>query len=296
MPVIPIEIPELMSHRARSAGESGVRWLTNLAELLGEIEKRWRLQVTDQMSGGTEALVFAVTQVGRPAVLKMAVPGSLFREARTLQLADGIGYAKMLEYDGARDAMLLERLGGRLADSGFSIQKQIEIICRTLKSAWREISDWSGLVTGAEKADLQADFIATLWEQLRPPCAAAVRDLALDYARRRKRAYDPASSYLIHGDAHIRNTLLAGEKSSPGSGQYKFVDPDGLFAEPALDLSISLREWRDELLAGDTLALGRKRCALLGELAGIDGEAIWQWGLIERLMVCIDSGAERKGE
>ena len=116
-----VEVPELMSHRARSAGESGELWLINLAELLGEIEERWRLQVTAQMSGGTEALVFSVTQVHRPAVLKIGVPGSLFREARTLQLADGICYVKMLEYDVARDAMLLERLGSRLVDSDLSI-------------------------------------------------------------------------------------------------------------------------------------------------------------------------------
>ena len=74
-----------------------------------------------------------------------------------------------------------------------------------------------------------------------------------------------------------------GETSSSGPGEYKFVDPDGLLAEPALDLSISLREWRDELLAGDPLTLGRERCVLLSALAGVDGEAIWQWGFIEHV-------------
>ena len=68
-----------------------------------------------------------------------------------------------------------------------------------------------------------------------------------------------------------------------GTPGYKFVDPDGLFAEPAYDLGILMRGWNEELLAGDTLALGRARCAMLAELTGVDGEAIWQWGFIERV-------------
>ncbi|MFT5047951.1 MAG: streptomycin 6-kinase [Porticoccaceae bacterium] len=86
-------------------------------------------------------------------------------------------------------------------------------------------------------------------------------------------------SYLIHGDAHIWNTLEA-PKSPTG---YKFVDPDGLIAERAIDLAILLREWREELLAGDTLALGLARCELLSKLTGVDSQSIWQWGFIEHV-------------
>ena len=63
----------------------------------------------------------------------------------------------------------------------------------------------------------------------------------------------------------------------------KFVDPDGLFADPAYDLGILMRGWNDDLLAGDALALGRARCALLAALTGVDEEPIWQWGFIERV-------------
>ncbi len=53
--------------------------------------------------------------------------------------------------------------------------------------------------------------------------------------------------------------------------------------ERAIDLAISLREWRDELLLGDTLTLGQERCELLGSLANEDTNAIWQWGYIEHV-------------
>ena len=60
--------------------------------------------------------------------------------------------------------------------------------------------------------------------------------------------------------------------------------PDGLFIERAHDLSISMREWSAELLAADPVASGRRRCALLSHLTGVQQSAIWQWGFIERLV------------
>jgi streptomycin 6-kinase len=84
---------------------------------------------------------------------------------------------------------------------------------------------------------------------------------------------------VAHGDPHAWNALL-----HPKTNQYKFADPDGLFIERAHDLSISMREWSAELLAGDPVALGRKRCALLSCLTSVQPSAIWQWGYIERLV------------
>ena len=98
------------------------------------------------------------------------------------------------------------------------------------------------------------------------------------FAEQRRDAFDPADSVLAHGDPHAWNTLLG---LTPN--EYKFVDPDGLFIERAHDLSISMREWSAELLAGDPVALGLKRCALLSSLTGVPERAIWQWGFIERL-------------
>jgi streptomycin 6-kinase len=50
-----------------------------------------------------------------------------------------------------------------------------------------------------------------------------------------------------------------------------------LFIERAHDPSISMREWSAELLAADPVASGRKRCALLSQLTGVQQSAIWQW-------------------
>jgi streptomycin 6-kinase len=103
--------------------------------------------------------------------------------------------------------------------------------------------------------------------------------VARRFAGARRDAFDPAAAVVAHGDAHAWNTL-----SDPKTRSYKFVDPEGLFIEPAHDVSISLREWNAEFLAGDPVALGRKRCALLAKLSGADEAAIWQWGYLETLV------------
>ena len=50
-----------------------------------------------------------------------------------------------------------------------------------------------------------------------------------------------------------------------------------------MDLAISLREWREELLSGDALALGLERCELLSRLTEVDSQSISQWGFIEHV-------------
>ncbi len=113
--------------------------------------------------------------------------------------------------------------------------------------------------------------------------------MALRFAEARRAAFDPATSVLGHGDAHAWNTL-----ADPNGGGFRLVDPEGLFIEPAHDLSIQLREWTDDFLAGDPVALGRAGCDLLARLTGVDPRAIWQWGLLEDLvngLLYLDVGA-----
>jgi streptomycin 6-kinase len=82
---------------------------------------------------------------------------------------------------------------------------------------------------------------------------------------------------LVHGDAHVWNTLV----SSGAATGFKFIDPDGAFAERAFDLAIPMREWGNVMPAGDVVQLGRHRCSLLAKLADVEHQPIWEWGLIQ---------------
>ena len=223
----------------------------------------------------------AMTADGRQVALKIPIVGlaKADRELSLLQTASSRGYVRLRRQERISGARLLERLGPQLAMFGLPIEEQIRIICRTLQQAWMPLAPGVSFPTGAEKALEMSSYISTVWLRLGRPCSERVVEVALRFAEARREAFDPADTVLANGDAHAWNTLL-----DPTTNQCKFVDPDGLFIERAHDLSISIREWSAELLAGDPVALAWKRCALLSRLTGVPENAIWQWAFIERLV------------
>ncbi|MCC7267805.1 MAG: phosphotransferase [Caulobacteraceae bacterium] len=276
-------VSENVRRRAGLLGEAGASWLIGVDDLADDLAREWGLSLGASLQGGTEALVLEATLAdGRPAILKLMLPGIDRHggELATLRLAAGRGYAEVYRHDIARRAVLMERLGPQLHELGWPVAAQIEAICATLKVAWVRPASMTGLMTGADKAVTLARLISRRFEATGRPCAERTIEVALAFAEDRRRAYDPAAAVLVHGDPHAWNTLQVPGADPP---RFKFVDPDGLFAEPAYDLGIAMREWEDELLAGDPLALGRARCALLSRLTGVPEEPIWQWGFLERV-------------
>lgn len=57
----------------------------------------------------------------------------------------------------------------------------------------------------------------------------------------------------------------------------RFVDPEGVVAEPEYDLGVIMRNAPGE----DDL---RERASWLAEATGCDRTAIWEWGTAERLL------------
>lgn len=276
------ELHDKILHNIAAQGDDGARWRARLPGIVAALERDWSIKVGKIFPNATEAFVAeAVGPNGELAALKIPLTGfdKSGRELAVLRAANGQGYARLLRHDPGSGAMLLERLGPQLSQMGLQVSAQIEIICATLHEAWRTPPAGLELVTGREKAEGMGRYIELVWPRLRGPCSDRVFTAAMRFVAARRDAFDPATSVLGHGDAHCWNTLR-----SPHSGDYRFVDPDGLFIERAHDLSISMREWSTELLAGNPVELGRQRCDLLAALAGVDATAIWQWGFIERLV------------
>ena len=296
-----LEVPDAVQGKARALGPPGHRWLEDLPDLIRALEREWGLAVGSALPGGSAAYVAAAsTADGTAAVLKLHLPGydSVADEMRVLRIADGRGYARMLRSDEARGVMLLERLGPRLSQLGFSTRRQMEIICASLECAWVQTPEAASFPSGAERARGLRAFITELWHALDRPCSEPVFDQALAFSVNREAAFDPARAVLVHGDAHSANTLAPLDADASATGGFKFVDPDGVFAERACDLAIPMRGWSRELLSGDALRLGRERCAYLSQLTGEDPEAIWQWGFIERVstgLLLLRTGREREG-
>ncbi len=283
MPTLPpIVLSDAVQRRARSMGEQGEAWLHDLRDLLARLANDWGLDIGESLPGGSAGFVAFVTlESGTRAVLKVPIYGQDPKRAasRVLQAANGAGYVGVLRYDPASDAMLMERLGPSLESLRLPIDEQIRHICRTLEIAWRTPID-GVFPDGAEKARDLSECIRRLWQELDAPCSRRVIDQALRFAELRCRAHDPATAVLAHADAHSSNTLLVPD-SRPTA--FKLVDPEGLFIERAYDLAIPMRDWGAELLAGDPVALGKRRCRLLAALTGVDEQPIWEWGFVERV-------------
>ena len=108
---------------------------------------------------------------------------------------------------------------------------------------------------------------------------------------------DYRTAYTVSIDASTRFGVTTGISASdrahtlrvladrPGAETgFVFVDPDGFVGDPAYDLGVALRDWCPQILsAEDPVALTRGYCRLLARDSGLDEQAIWEWGYLERV-------------
>lgn len=279
-------VPPVVRNKALVSGAAA--WLDGLADLIASLEEEWAITVGRSLDGGTEAFVAEVTCAdGTPAVLKLLVPRSgdaARHEITVLRLADGEGCAALLRGDEARGAILLERLGRSMSELDLPMHRRHELLCDAASRLWRPAPD-AGLPTGADKGRWLGEFIAATWERIDRPCSERTVTQALACAQTRIAAHDDERAVLVHGDVHQWNALEAG-------GGFKLVDPDGLLAEPEYDLGILMRE---DALEGDL----PERARWLAARTGLDVDAIWEWGVVERVstgLLCVEIDLQPVGD
>jgi streptomycin 6-kinase len=294
-----LDVPDLVRQRALANGTAGQRWLDGLADAVTELAAKWQLDVGEVFTGGTASYVAAATDsTGRACVLKVAMPldideqRALTRSVAAHRIAGGRGCATLLAHDADRAAMLLERLGPNLHEQGRALDDVLDTIADTLVAFWRPVGadDVGALQSGADLAMWLARYIEQTWIELGRPCERGLIDRASDACERRAAAFDPSRAVLVHGDAHGWNTLDAGD------GTAKFVDPEGLWSSREHDLAVPMREYNEPLLAGDTSRLVRERAERLAARCDADADAVWEWGLIERISTGLASLRDFDGD
>lgn len=292
-------VPDIVRRRALGEGAEGRAWLTGLDKTLSELEREWGLAIGEAMPGGTTAFVAdAVDASGDTFIIKVATPGSLIgrHEVTVLALARGKGYVRLIRQDAARNAMLLERLGGQLDDRDMPYSNKIDVMCGTLLEAWMPVPPGFAWTTGAEKANSLATTVLRLSQELGQPCPQAVIDTALMYCRDRAAAWRPENAVLAHGDPHPANIL---EVPGTDGRQWNFIDPDGLAIEPAYDLGVLLRAWHEGISGRHAHDIARSHARHLTSRTQVPAEAIWQWGYIERVSTglhLMELGETEKGQ
>lgn len=283
-----IELPDAVRRKAAAAGAGA--WIDALPDTVADLGERWGFELGRPLEGGTEAYVAEVRlATGDPAVFKLLMPReglAVDHEITVLDLAGGEGCARLLRSDRSQGALLIERLGPTMFALGVPIDRRHELLARLAQRIWRP-APGCGLRSGAEKGRWLIERITARWEQLGRPCSARAVEHAIACAERRIDAHDDERAVLVHGDVHQWNALAAGDG-------WKLIDPDGLLAEPAYDLGIIMREDPAGLLGGDPRARARR----LAALTGVDAEAIWEWGVVERVstgLLCTEIGLQPVG-
>ena len=279
-----MDIPAPVRNRAIDEGHGA--WLEVLPTIVAKLIARWNLTAGTPFAEGTAAFVCPVALADDTrAVLKVGPPPDaehLEREAAVLRLADGVGCARLLDEAPEHGALLLERLGPSLYRFGLSARARHTILADTATRLWRplpaDVVDDLALPSGAAKARWLVDYVTGEWERLGRPCREEAIAHAVECSNRREAAHNEDRAVLVHGDVHQWNTLRNGNS-------WKLVDPDGLAAEPEYDLGIIMREDPVELVAND--ADPRDRARFLAARTGLQMEAIWEWGVIERVSTAL---------
>ena len=272
-----MELPPVVLARALEAGPTGRDWVAELPALLADLESRWRIRITETLTGGTGAFVTcALTEDGTTVVLKVPVPGARNdRVVRVLTRADGVGYVRLLRHDDR--ALLVEHLGPSLAAAGRPVAEQLDLLGRLLPTAWQS--------PGPDDApfDKAAGLVEFVEQRLDGWDGPAV-ERALEFAQRRSAAFDPDHAVVLHGDPAPVNTLTVPRARRGAELGVVFVDPDAFTGDPAYDPGVALRDWCPQLLsARDPAGLLRGYCATLAAGSGQDPQAVWEWGFLERV-------------
>lgn len=275
-----VRLQPLARARVAALGEAGRRWHAGLPTVLAELSARWSLTLGRSLPGGSASYVVeARAASGVEAVLKVALLDPRFAaEAGVLALADGVGYARLLDHDDEHQALLLERLGPGLGASGLAPEEQVTVLAATLAVAWRTPDR-----PGSDRARELADGVVGRRHLVGPDDRAAV-DRALAYAAELERT-DPADLVLAHGDPHPGNLLRVRAPRAGAETGWCLVDPEPCVTDRAYDLGVAVRDFSTTLLAEPGTAVDRLRgwCRGAAAPSGTDSDRVWAWAFLERV-------------
>jgi len=292
-----VRLQPLVRARVAALGNAGQAWVDALPRVLAELCARWSLRLGRALPGGSASYLVAVVRAdGTDAVLKVALPEvDVAGHAAVLRVADGRGYVRVLEVDPARGALLLERLGRSLEQSGLGVEEQLDALAGTLRRAWRT-PDRPAL----DKAESLADALRAFDAQVAGAVSPDVLEHALSLAGGLTRP-DPDDLVLVHGDPHPGNLLQARVPRPGAETGWCFVDPEPVDAARASDLGVTGRDFSATVLAetGDAASRVWAWCRRVAEPAGVDPRRVWAWGLLERVstgLYVTSFGAPHVGE
>jgi streptomycin 6-kinase len=262
--------PELVRNVTITRGAAGRQWLASLPGLIASVAADWQL-----VAGREFALSFhwvaSVTRAdGSPAVLKLGPVGALDDQAAALGAYAGRGAVRLLAWDAARGALLLER-----ATPGWRVRSLVPAQDADATAAIAEVARRlhearppAGLAPLAQHRQAFADYLRND-PGLLPRSLVGQADGV--FAELCESAPEPV---LLHGDLHHDNVLAA--ERSP----WLAIDPHGSVGDPAFEAGAALYNpdprRRDDAL----LRLVPARLEQLADGLGQPLDRVVAWGFV----------------
>lgn len=223
-------------------------------------------------------------------VLKMGVPNREFlSEMAALQLFNGEGACRLLEYDEEKYWMLLERLEpGVMLATLEDDEQATRIAAEVMKKIWRPVESARKPAENREQAPGLHKFIRlTDWfdglKKLRQRFSGGTGPLDERLVQRAERSANDLlvenhMPVLMHGDFHHYNIL------SSGRG-WLIIDPKGVIGPAGYEVGPLLTNpWGELIHRADIEQITRRRVDILHEHLGFERERILEWGLAHAVL------------
>ncbi len=206
-----LELTEQFTHTIEGVfKERGTLWLLNLPALLADCAKHWTLTILPPFPNLSFNYVAPVMcSDGSKAVLKVGVPHKeLWSEMEALRVFGGRGSVRLLETDGDRGAMLLERLKPgtpltTLADEVHDAQAT-SIAADVMRKLWHPVPPQHNFPSVADWAQGMKRMRTHFDGGVGPFPVALVEEAETLFL---ELLASSASPVLLHGDLHHDNIL-----------------------------------------------------------------------------------------
>ncbi|MDB5023043.1 MAG: kinase [Mucilaginibacter sp.] len=268
-----IELPDEFKNIIISIyGKTGEKWLAGLDGLIDHCLHKWRLKLLPAKKLSYNFVVPVVFENGSKAILKLGVPGAwIMSEIAALKAFNGIGFCKLLDAEPEKGVMLLENIEpgeplNILCDDA-AATKIVAGLINDMQQA-NPVSDYP-FQTAANwynnLVNLHEEFDNIVPQYLFTQAIAAYKSLETHLQDQR----------LLHGDLHQENILSA------GTGKWKAIDPKGIIAETACELTPYLM---NDLNGKDISVTISDRINVFSEELKIDKIRIIKWGAFRSVL------------
>jgi streptomycin 6-kinase len=259
-------------------GDAGRAWIEQLPGLVAALCGRWGLRQDGQPMHGAVGLAVPVLRGREPCMLKVSlINEDSADEALALAVWDGNGAVRLLAWDRAVGAMLLERLDLRRSLASVDIANAVAIAGRLLRrlSVPAPVANGPDGSTAAAGPRRLRDVALSMSHNLPGQWQAAgqpfPRRLLEEAASLSAQLALADGRLLVNWDLHYEN-VLAGKREP-----WLVIDPKVIIGDPGFGVAPLLWNRFEEM---DGPAGLRHRMAALNDAAGLDPERARAWTLV----------------